>query len=116
MLKSKTLAYNERRNVFLRDLSHAQDTLKFLSARPLYVEKWVPFFKEIVLMVVLTAVGQTYSYTVLETVLRYLSPCIWIFNLQRALKIEQLAARAYLAWMFLMTDGAFNSLFHSQVS
>ena len=76
MLKSKTLAYNERRNVFLRDLSHSQDTLKFLSARPLYVEKGVPFFKEIVLMVVLTAVGQTYSYTVLETVLRYLSPCI----------------------------------------
>jgi len=48
MLKSKTLAYDGRGNFVLRDLSHVQDALDFLSGRPLYAEKWVPFVKEIV--------------------------------------------------------------------
>lgn len=68
MLKSKTLAYDGRGNFVLRDLSHVQDALEFLSGRPLYAEKWVPFVKEIAVMVVRTATGQTYSYPVVETV------------------------------------------------
>jgi phosphoribosylaminoimidazole carboxylase len=68
MLKSRTLAYDGRENFVLRDLSHVQDALEFPNGRPLYAEKWVPFVKEIAVMVVRTAAGQTFSFTVVETV------------------------------------------------
>jgi phosphoribosylaminoimidazole carboxylase len=55
MLKSKTLAYDGRGNFVLCDLSHTQEALDFLSGRPLYAEKWVPFVKEVTVMVVRTA-------------------------------------------------------------
>ncbi|KAI0250602.1 Phosphoribosylaminoimidazole carboxylase [Lactifluus subvellereus] len=68
MLKSKTLAYDGRGNFVLRDLSQVQDALDFLRKRPLYAEKWVPFVKEIAVMVVRTTSGRVYSYPVVETV------------------------------------------------
>jgi phosphoribosylaminoimidazole carboxylase len=68
MLKSKTLAYDGRGNFVFRDVSHVQDALDFLSKRPLYAEKWVPFIKEIAVMVVRTTSGHVYSYPVVETV------------------------------------------------
>jgi phosphoribosylaminoimidazole carboxylase len=68
MLKSKTLAYDGRGNFVLRDLSQLQDALDFLGERPLYAEKWVPFVKEIAVMVVRTTSGRVYSYPVVETV------------------------------------------------
>lgn len=67
MLKSKTLAYDGRGNFALRDLSQVQDALDFLGERPLYAEKWVPFDREIAVMVVRTVGGETYSYPVVET-------------------------------------------------
>lgn len=57
MLKSKTQTYDECRNVVPCGLSHTQDAVKFLSGRPFYVEKCLPFFKEIMIMVALTAGG-----------------------------------------------------------
>ncbi len=100
MLKCKTLAYDGRGNFVLRDLSHVKDALEFLGGRPLYAEKWVPFVKEIAVMVVRTAAGQTYSYPVVETVhkdnichLKTISATLYshpfeteIPSLQRALK------------------------------
>ncbi|KAI0284009.1 ATP-grasp domain-containing protein [Russula aff. rugulosa BPL654] len=68
MLKSRTLAYDGRENFVLRDLSHVQDALEFPNGRPLYAEKWVPFVKEIAVMVVRTAAGQTFPFTIVETV------------------------------------------------
>ncbi|KAH9978161.1 Phosphoribosylaminoimidazole carboxylase [Lactifluus volemus] len=68
MLKSKSLAYDGRGNFVFRDLSHIQDALDFLGKRPLYAEKWVPFIKEIAVMVVRTTSGHVYSYPVVETV------------------------------------------------
>ena len=68
MLKSRTLAYDGRGNYVLHELSQIQEALNALSGRPLYVEKWVPFVKEIAVMVVRTATGGTYSYPVVETV------------------------------------------------
>ena len=70
MLKSKTLAYDGRGNFVLRDLSHVQDALNFLGERPLYAEKWVPFVKEIAVMVVRTTNGRVHSYPIVETVHR----------------------------------------------
>ncbi|KAI9448398.1 Phosphoribosylaminoimidazole carboxylase [Lactarius indigo] len=68
MLKSRTLAYDGRGNYVLRELSQIQDALNALGGRPLYAEKWVSFTKEIAVMVVRTATGDTFSYPVVETV------------------------------------------------
>jgi phosphoribosylaminoimidazole carboxylase len=92
MLKSKTLAYDGRGNFVLRDLSHVQDALEFLSGRPLYAEKWVPFVKEIAVMVVRTPRGQTCSYPVVETIHKE-NICHLVFAPLRS-RDPQLAARA----------------------
>ncbi|OCH87663.1 Phosphoribosylaminoimidazole carboxylase [Obba rivulosa] len=68
MLKSRTLAYDGRGNFVVRDLSQLDAALAALAGRPLYAEKWVPFVKEIAVMVVRSAAGDVVSYPVVETV------------------------------------------------
>ncbi|KAJ7174618.1 Phosphoribosylaminoimidazole carboxylase [Mycena filopes] len=68
MLKSRTLAYDGRGNFVLRELSQAQDALAALGDRPLYAEKWVPFTREIAVMVVRSTSGEVRAYPVVETV------------------------------------------------
>ncbi|KAG6336933.1 hypothetical protein ID866_2171 [Astraeus odoratus] len=68
MLKSRTLAYDGRGNFAVRDIHQAQDALKVLGNRPLYAEKWVPFIKEVAVMVVRTTEGEVVSYPAVETV------------------------------------------------
>lgn len=68
MLKSRTLAYDGRGNYVLRDISDAENALTSLGGRPLYAEKWVPFIKEIAVMVVRSADGTVRSYPAVETV------------------------------------------------
>lgn len=127
MLKSKTLAYDGRGNFVLRDLSHVQDALESLSGRPLYVEKWVPFVKEIAVMVVRTAAGQAYSYPVVETVHKD-NICHLVFAPLRrrdpklAARAQEIAERAVQSLsgagifgveMFLLKDGVFKLHFQS---
>ncbi|PPQ72054.1 hypothetical protein CVT26_006735 [Gymnopilus dilepis] len=68
MLKSRTMAYDGRGNFVLRDIQQAQQAIDFLGNRPLYAEKWVPFSKEVAVMVVRSANGEVQSYPVVETV------------------------------------------------
>ncbi|VDC04033.1 unnamed protein product [Peniophora sp. CBMAI 1063] len=68
MLKAKTLAYDGRGNFVLRELAQAKEAIAFLGDRPLYAEKWVPFQKEIAVMVVRTVGGEVVSYPVVETI------------------------------------------------
>jgi len=68
MLKSRTLAYDGRGNFVVRNLRQAQEAIAALGDRPLYAEKWVPFSKEIAIMVVRTVDGEVQSYPVVETV------------------------------------------------
>ncbi|KAF8665731.1 hypothetical protein AX16_000179 [Volvariella volvacea WC 439] len=68
MLKSRTLAYDGRGNYAIRELSQVADAISALGNRPLYAEKWVPFTKEIAVMVVRTVDGQVLSYPAVETV------------------------------------------------
>lgn len=68
MLKSRTLAYDGRGNYVLRDISDTENALTALGGRPLYAEKWVPFSKEIAVMVVRSADGTVRSYPAVETV------------------------------------------------
>jgi phosphoribosylaminoimidazole carboxylase len=70
MVKSRTLAYDGRGNFVLRELVQAEDAIVALGNRPLYAEKWVPFAKEIAVMVVRTISGDVQSYPVVETIHR----------------------------------------------
>lgn len=127
MLKSKTLAYDGRGNFVLRDISYAQDALEFLNGRPLYAEEWVPFVKEIAVMVVRTAAGQTYSYPVVETVHKD-NICHLVFAPLRSrdpklgAHAQEIAERTVRSLsgagifgveMFLLADGVFKLRFHS---
>ncbi|KAG1766799.1 phosphoribosylaminoimidazole carboxylase [Suillus occidentalis] len=58
MLKSRTLAYDGR----------AKEAISALGNRPLYAEKWVPFVKEIAVIVVRSTTGEVRSYPAVETV------------------------------------------------
>jgi phosphoribosylaminoimidazole carboxylase len=68
MLKSRTLAYDGRGNYVVRSLSQASEALNALKNKPLYCEKWVPFVKEIAVMVVRSTSGEVRSYPAVETI------------------------------------------------
>ena len=120
MLKSRTFAYDGRGNFVLRgiDESAIQNALDALGDRPLYAEKWVPFSREIAVMVVRTTEGEVVSYPVVETVHRE-SICHLVFAplrasrdiLHRAKDIAESAVRTFEGAgvfgveMFLLDDG-----------
>ncbi|KAK7471297.1 phosphoribosylaminoimidazole carboxylase ade2 [Stygiomarasmius scandens] len=70
MLKSRTQAYDGRGNFLLRSLSDIDNAINALGSgsRPLYAEKFLPFSKELAVMVVRSTSGQVASYPVVETV------------------------------------------------
>ncbi|KAF8185195.1 phosphoribosylaminoimidazole carboxylase [Pholiota molesta] len=115
----RTLAYDGRGNFVLRDLSQAQEAIAALGNRPLYAEKWVPFTKEIAVMVVRTVDGEVQSYPVVETVHKD-NICHLVFApvrsrdaslSQRARSIAENAIKTFTGAgifgveMFLMEDG-----------
>ncbi|KAF9544589.1 phosphoribosylaminoimidazole carboxylase [Agrocybe pediades] len=119
MLKSRTLAYDGRGNFVLRELGQAQDAITALGNRPLYAEKWVPFLKEIAVMVVRTADGQVQSYPPVETVHKN-NICHLVFSPLRSrdaslsARVRSVAENAIKTFtgagifgveMFLMEDG-----------
>lgn len=119
MLKSRTLAYDGRGNLVVRELSQ-EAILSFGKDRPLYAEKWVPFEKEIAVMVVRSATGDVKSYPAVETVhkdnichlvfapLRSRDPSLF----RRAQSIAEAAVKTlegagvFGVEMFLMADGS----------
>jgi phosphoribosylaminoimidazole carboxylase len=119
MLKSRTMAYDGRGNFAIRELGQAEAALTALGDRPLYAEKWVPFVKEISVMVVRSTSGEVRSYPVVETVHKD-SICHLVFVPLRT-RIATLCAQAqavaeaavksfnsagvFGVEMFLMADG-----------
>ncbi|KAG6843978.1 phosphoribosylaminoimidazole carboxylase ade2 [Tephrocybe sp. NHM501043] len=119
MLKSRTLAYDGRGNYVVREISQIPDAISALGNRPLYAEKWVPFEKEIAVMVVRTVDGEVQSYPAVETVhkenichlvfapLRSRNPSL----AQRARHVAEAAVKTFTGAgvfgveMFLMKDG-----------
>lgn len=130
MLKSRTLAYDGRGNFLLRDLAQADEALAFLGggSRKLYAEAFVPFKKEIAVMVVRSANGKdVVSYPVCETVHKD-NICHLVFAPlrsadkgleKRAQKIAEDAIKTFEGAgifgveMFLMEDGASSYLVES---
>lgn len=123
MLKSRTLAYDGRGNFVVRTLDQVEKALQALSNRPLYAERWVPFIKEIAVMVVRTTDGEVVSYPAVETVhkdnichlvfapLRSHDPLV----ASRAQRVAESAiqtlpgAGVFGVEMFLMEDGEYSS-------
>lgn len=129
MLKSRTLAYDGRGNYVVRSDADAAAALKALGAGPevdeksrrkLYAEKWVPFEKEIAVMVVRGKNGEVRSYPVVETIHRD-SICHLVYAPLRVrdpkiiAAAKQTAERAIATFegagvfgveMFLLADGA----------
>ncbi|KAJ3280593.1 phosphoribosylaminoimidazole carboxylase ade2 [Borealophlyctis nickersoniae] len=74
MLKSRTLAYDGRGNRVVRSADDIPAAIQELGGGPtrggpgLYIEKWVPFTKEIAVMVAKSTTGEVKSYPVVETV------------------------------------------------
>ncbi|KIK98462.1 hypothetical protein PAXRUDRAFT_823886 [Paxillus rubicundulus Ve08.2h10] len=120
MLKSRTLAYDGRGNFVVRTVDDAADALKALANRPLYAEKWVPFIKEIAVMVVRTTDAEVVSYPAVETVHKD-NVCHLVFAplrscdpqvSSRAQRVAESAVKTltgagvFGVEMFLMDDGA----------
>lgn len=95
MLKSRTLAYDGRGNFVLRELSQAGEAITALGNRPLYAEKWVPFIKEVAIMVVRTIDGQVQSYPAVETIQKD-NICHLVFAPLRSHGHDNICARAQL--------------------
>ena len=123
MLKSRTLAYDGRGNFVVRTLDEAENALQALSNRPLYAEKWVPFIKEIAVMVVRTTDGDVVSYPAVETIHKD-NICHLVFAPLRnrdplvashAQRVAESAVRTFQGAgvfgveMFLMEDGTYAS-------
>ena len=74
MVKSKTLAYDGRGNSILKSVSEIPEAIQTLGGGPaqggpgLYVEQWVPFVKELAVIVARNTQGQVQSYPCVETI------------------------------------------------
>ncbi|TPX39962.1 phosphoribosylaminoimidazole carboxylase [Synchytrium endobioticum] len=73
MLKSRTLAYDGRGNAVVKSPEDVPAAVKSLgggaaNGRPLYAEKWMPFTRELAVMVARSLNGDILSYPCVETV------------------------------------------------
>jgi len=72
MLKSRKLAYDGRGNAVINNESEIDAAIKTLNPSgandALYVEKWVPYVKELAVMVARSKSGNTVSYETVETI------------------------------------------------
>ncbi|CAM9528991.1 unnamed protein product [Chrysoparadoxa australica] len=68
MLKAKRMAYDGRGNAVIKDENGIQAAWDQLGGRELYVEAWVPFVKELAVMVVRSVTGDVASYPVVDAV------------------------------------------------
>lgn len=68
LLKAREDAYDGKGNFVIKKESDVEEGLKKLEGRTLYVEKFVPFVKELAIMVARTPKGDIAAYPVVETI------------------------------------------------
>lgn len=68
LLKAREDAYDGKGNFVIKNESDIEVGLKKLEGRSLYVEKFVPFIKELAIMVARTPRGEIATYPVVETI------------------------------------------------
>ncbi|ORY48744.1 phosphoribosylaminoimidazole carboxylase [Rhizoclosmatium globosum] len=125
MLKSKTLAYDGRGNRVIKSASDISQAISDLGGGPakngpeLYVEKWIPFQRELAVMVARSVSGNIVSYPCVETVQKnnvchvVVAPAQIDGTVQqRARKVAEEAVRSFEGAgifgveMFLLDDGS----------
>lgn len=67
LLKARTDAYDGKGNFVLQSKDQIEKGMKVLQGRPLYVEKFVPFVKELAVMAAQNQHGDIITYPVVET-------------------------------------------------
>lgn len=67
LLKARTDAYDGRGNALISSAKDIERGMKKLEARELYVERFVPFVKELAIMVARSTTGEIKTYPVVET-------------------------------------------------
>uniref|UniRef100_A0A6T6WKJ0 phosphoribosylaminoimidazole carboxylase n=1 Tax=Amorphochlora amoebiformis TaxID=1561963 RepID=A0A6T6WKJ0_9EUKA len=95
MLKCRSGAYDGRGNIPIKDtkeLTDAWESMKKLGKGALYAEKWVPYTKELAVMVVRGAKDQIDAYPVVETVQKD-SICHLVLAPAQISEMEKLRAR-----------------------
>ncbi len=68
LLKARFDAYDGRGNALIKDKSGINKAIKKLGGRKLYVEKFVPFIKELAVIIARNTKGEIATYPVAETV------------------------------------------------
>lgn len=68
LLKARFDAYDGRGNALVKDESQIDDAIDKLSGRKLYVEKFVPFVKELSVVIARSTKGEIKTYPVVETI------------------------------------------------
>jgi phosphoribosylaminoimidazole carboxylase len=68
MVKSRTLAYDGRGNFVVKSPADIERALTTLGGKPLYIERWASFTKELAVMVVRSSKGLIRSYPTVETI------------------------------------------------
>lgn len=68
LLKARFDAYDGRGNALVKDDSQIDDAIDKLSGRKLYVEKFVPFVKELSVVIARSTKGEIKTYPVVETI------------------------------------------------
>ena len=67
LLKARTEAYDGRGNVVVKHKGAIDKAIEKLKGRPLYIEEFVPFEKELAVMVARSTNGEIVTYPVVET-------------------------------------------------
>ena len=70
LLKARFDAYDGRGNALIKSISDIEEGMKKLEGRKLYVEKFVPFSKELAVVAVRGMSGEVATYPVVETIHR----------------------------------------------
>lgn len=68
VLKARTGAYDGRGNALIKNENGIEKALDKLSGRKLYIEKFVPFTKELAVIVARSTKGEIVTYPVVETI------------------------------------------------
>lgn len=68
VVKTRLGAYDGRGNMVVTSAAELESALKRFAGTPLYAEAWVPFTKELAVMVARTTSGEVKAYPVVETI------------------------------------------------
>lgn len=68
LLKARTEAYDGKGNVVVKHKGAIDKAIEKLKGRPLYIEEFVPFEKELAVVVARSTTGEIVSYPVVETI------------------------------------------------